>query len=43
MIIAGHIASDTLGMNLLFDALQRQGRIVFGGGAIVRLEGQYSF
>lgn len=25
VVIAGHIASDTLGMNLLFDALQRQG------------------
>jgi putative NIF3 family GTP cyclohydrolase 1 type 2 len=28
-VIAGHIASDTLGLNLLFDAVEKKGKLKF--------------
>jgi len=31
VVIAGHIASDTLGLNLLFDEIEKKGKLVFTG------------
>ncbi|HMA53765.1 MAG TPA: NGG1p interacting factor NIF3 [Acidobacteriota bacterium] len=31
IVLAGHISSDTLGLNLLFDEIEREGRIEFVG------------
>jgi len=31
IVLAGHIASDTLGLNLLFDEIEREGRLEFMG------------
>jgi len=31
VVIAGHIASDTLGLNLLFDEIEKKEKLIFTG------------
>jgi len=33
IVLSGHIASDTLGLNLLFDGIEREGRLEFVGAS----------
>jgi len=37
LVIAGHISSDTLGMNLILDRIESQGVEVFCTSGIVRV------